>query len=393
MTANCRLKIHDMSNQLKQDHYKINPRLQIDTGADPEEKDQERTQHYHQGRGAQFNTKNRFLKDERTREHIESIDDWEETNVATQYIEQEVKSIVNKVESPDLSMMYSMNPYAGCEHGCIYCYARNVHEYWGYSAGLDFESKIIVKVNAPDVLRKTFMNKNWDGSNPIMLSGNTDCYQPAEQKYRLTRGLLEVCNEFNQSVGILTKNSWIVKDKDILQEMAKKRLVSAMVSVTSFNEDLRRAMEPRTTTAKQRLKVIEELSSAGIHMGIMMGPMIPGLNEHEMQRIMKAGKDAGAKFTAYTFIRLNGAIKFLFHDWLHKNFPDRADKVWHLIESSHDGKVNDTRWGVRMRGEGNIAELVRQQYKKYGKLYGMNEDRWELDTTIFRRPGEQGRLF
>jgi DNA repair photolyase len=268
-----------------------------------------------------------------------------------------------------------------------------VHEYWGYSAGLDFERKIIVKTNAPQMLRKFLMHPKWDGTKPIMLSGNTDCYQPAEQTYRLTRKLLEVCNEFNQPVGILTKNSWITKDKDILGEMAKKKLVSAMVSITSFNEDLRRVMEPRTTTAKQRLKVIEELSNAGIHMGVMMGPMIPGLNEHEMQRIMKAAKDAGATFTAYTFIRLNGAIKFLFHDWLYKNFPDRADKVWHLIESGHDGKVNDTRWGVRMRGEGSIAELVRQQYKKYGKIYGMNEDRWELDNTIFRRPGEQGRLF
>ena len=344
-----------MSTQLKQDHFKV-------SAQDKEEDDQ-----YLAGRGAQFNTKNRFLKNQQTKEHIEGIDDWEEPNVATEYMEQEVKSIVNKVESPDLSMMYSMNPYAGCEHGCIYCYARNVHEYWGYSAGLDFERKIVVKMNAPQMLRKFLMHPKWD-AHPIMLSGNTDCYQPAEQKYRLTRGLLEVCNEFNQPVGILTKNSWIIKDKDVLQEMAKKRLVSAMVSVTSFNEDLRRVMEPRTTTAKQRLKVIEELSSAGIHMGIMMGPMIPGLNEHEMQRITKAGKEAGAKFTAYTFIRLNGAIKFLFHDWLYKNFPDRADKVWHLIENSHDGKVNDSRWGVRMRGEGNIAELVRQQYKKYGKL-------------------------
>jgi DNA repair photolyase len=370
-----------MSNQLQQD---ANP-------LSPGKKDE--SEHYLAGRGAQFNTKNRFLKDERTKEHVEGIDDWEEANAQTQYMEQEVKTIVNKVESPDLSMMYSMNSYAGCEHGCIYCYARNVHEYWGYSAGLDFERKIIVKVNAPEVFRKFLMHPKWSGEHPIMLSGNTDCYQPAEQKYRLTRKLLEVCNEFNQPVGILTKNSWIIKDKDILQEMAKKKLVSAMVSVTTFNEDLRRVMEPRTTTAKQRLKVIEELSSAGVHMGIMMGPMIPGLNEHEMQRIMKAGKEAGAKFTAYTFIRLNGAIKFLFHDWLYKNFPDRADKVWHMIEGSHDGKVNDTRWGVRMRGEGNIAELVRQQYKKYGKLYGMNEDRWELDNTIFRRPGEQGRLF
>jgi DNA repair photolyase len=382
-----------MLNPLQQDHYKVKPKDQdIQKASSPEENSEGTGHSYLAGRGAQINTKNKFLKNQTIKEHIEGIDDWEEPNSATQYLEQEVKSIVNKVESPDLSLMYSMNPYAGCEHGCIYCYARNVHEYWGYSAGLDFERKIIVKTNAPEMLRKFLMHPKWD-ANPIMLSGNTDCYQPAEQKYRLTRGLLKVCNEFNQPVGILTKNSWIIKDKDVLQEMAKKRLVSAMVSITSFNEDLRRVMEPRTTTAKQRLKVIEELSNAGIHMGIMMGPMIPGLNEHEMQRIMKAAKDAGAKFTAYTFIRLNGAIKFLFHDWLYKNFPDRADRVWHLIENSHDGKVNDSRWGVRMRGEGNIAEMVRQQYRKYGKLYGMNEDRWELDTTIFRRPGQQGILF
>lgn len=369
-----------MSNNLQQDHVPLSP-------IKKDENDQ-----YLAGRGAQFNTKNRFLKDERTTEHIEGIDDWTISNEPTQYIEQEVKSIVNKVDSPDVGMWYSMNPYAGCEHGCIYCYARNVHEYWGYSAGLDFERKIVVKVNAPHMLRKFLMHPKWE-CMPIMLSGNTDCYQPAEQHYRLTRRILEVCLEFNQPVGILTKNSWIIRDKDVLQEMAKKELVSAMVSVTSFNEDLRRVMEPRTTTAKQRLKVIEELSGAGIRTGIMMGPMIPGLNEHEMQRIMKAGKENGATFTAYTFIRLNGAIKFLFHDWLYKNFPDRADKVWHLIEQSHDGKVNDSRWGVRMSGEGNIAELISQQYKKYGKLYGMNLEEWELDTSKFRRPGQQGRLF
>lgn len=370
-----------MSEKLKQDHYKVTPK----------DEDAE-TAKYLAGRGAQINTKNRFLKNEVTREHIEGIDDWEESNNPTLYLEQESKTIVNKVESPDVGMMYSMNPYAGCEHGCIYCYARNVHEYWGYSAGLDFERKIIVKKNAPQLLRKFLMHKKWDAT-PIMLSGNTDCYQPAEQKYRLTRGLLEVCNEFNQPVGILTKNSWILKDKDVLQEMGKKKIVSAMVSITSFNEDLRRVMEPRTTTAKQKLKVINELSSAGVRMGIMMGPMIPGLNEHEMQRIMKAARDNGATFTAYTFIRLNGAIKFLFHDWLYKNFPDRADKIWHLIEQSHDGKVNDTRWGVRMRGEGNIAQMVAQQYKKYGKLYGMNAEEWSLDRSKFQVPGGQGRLF
>ncbi|MFM2337381.1 MAG: hypothetical protein RL115_574 [Bacteroidota bacterium] len=369
-----------MSNKLPQDHFKVAV------------KKYDETTPYLAGRGAQMNTKNRFQKNETTREHIEAVDDWEESNVPTTYLEQESKTIVNKVESKDVGMSYSMNPYAGCEHGCIYCYARNVHEYWGYSAGLDFERKIIVKKNAPQLLRKFLMKKNWDAT-PIMLSGNTDCYQPAEQKYRLTRKLLEVCNEFNQPVGILTKNAWILKDKDVLQEMGKKNIVSAMVSITSFNEDLRRAMEPRTTTAQQKLKVINELSSAGVRMGVMMGPMIPGLNEHEMQRIMKAAADNGATFTAYTFIRLNGAIQFLFHDWLYKNFPDRADKVWHLIEQSHAGKVNDTRWGIRMRGEGNIADMVAMQYKKYGKLYHMNAEEWRLDSSKFQVPGGQGRLF
>ncbi|RYF77379.1 MAG: radical SAM protein, partial [Chitinophagaceae bacterium] len=234
---------------------------------------------YKHGRGAQYNTKNRFITHETTREHIEGIDEWE-------------------------------NPYQGCEHGCIYCYARNSFEYWGYSAGLDFETKILVKKNAPELLRKFLMHPKWDAT-PIMLSGNTDCYQPAEQKFRITRQLLEVCNEFNQPVGILTKNAWIIKDKDILEQMAAKKILSAMVSITSFDDHVRRVMEPRTVTAKQRLKVIEELSNAGVRMGIMMGPMIPGLNEHEMQRIMKSARDAGATFTAYTFIRLNGAIKDL----------------------------------------------------------------------------------
>src|SRR6187397_3092328 len=369
-----------MSDKLQQDHHKI-------SANDQEEKTQ-----YKHGRGAQFNYKNKFIKNESTKEHVEAIDDWEEGNIPTQYIEQQSKTIVNKVESKDVGMSYSMNPYAGCEHGCIYCYARNVHEYWGYSAGLDFERKIIVKKNAPQLLRKFLMHKNWDAT-PIMLSGNTDCYQPAEQTFRLTRGLLEVCNEFNQPVGILTKNSWILQDKDVLQEMGKKKILSAMVSVTSFDDSLRRVMEPRTVTAKQRLKVIEELSSASVRMGVMMGPLIPGLNEHEMQRIMKEARDNGATFTAYTFIRLNGAIKFLFHDWLYKNFPDRADKVWHLIENSHDGKVNDSRYGVRMRGEGAIAQMVAQQYKKYGKLYGMNAEEWSLDRSIFRRPGGQIKMF
>jgi len=356
------------------------------------ENNEEDVNQYLKGRGAQFNPRNKFLKNERVKEHIEGIDDWTEKNEATQYLEDNAKGIVNKVESPDLSLMYSMNPYQGCEHGCIYCYARNSFEYWGYSAGLDFERKIIVKKNAPDLLRKFLMHPKWE-CVPISLSGNTDCYQPAEQKFRLTRGLLEVCNEFNQPVAMITKNAGMLRDKDLLQEMGKKNIVSILVSITSFNEELRRTMEPRTTTGKQRLRLIEEMSKAGVRMGVMLGPMIPGLNEHEMHNIVKAASEAGATFSAYTFIRLNGAIKLIFHDWLYKNFPDRADKVWHLIEGSHDGKVNDSRWGVRMRGEGNVAEMVAQQYRKYTAKYGLNHERLGLDCSQFKRPGEQMRLF
>ncbi|CAN5271517.1 PA0069 family radical SAM protein [soil metagenome] len=347
---------------------------------------------YLKGRGAQFNTGNKFLKNQRVQEHAEGIDDWTEPNIATQYLEDNAKGIVNKIDSPDIGMWYGMNPYQGCEHGCIYCYARNSFEYWGYSAGLDFERKIIVKKNAPELLRKFLMNPKWE-CKPIALSGNTDCYQPAEKKFQITRKLLEVCLEFNQPVGIITKNAGILRDKDILAEMAKRKLVSVLVSITSFEEDLRRVMEPRTTTGKQRLKVIKELSDAGVRMGVMLGPMIPGLNEHEMQRIMKAASENGAVFSAYTFIRLNGAIKLLFHDWLYKNFPDRADKVWHLIEDSHNGKVNDSRWGTRMRGEGAIAQMVAQQYKKYQQKYSLTHERLELNTENFQRPGSQGSLF
>src|SRR3954468_20876734 len=219
------------------------------------EHNEEDVNQYLKGRGAQFNPRNKFLKNERVREHIEGIDEWTEKNEATQYFEDNAKGIVNKVESPDLSLMYSMNPYQGCEHGCIYCYARNSFEYWGYSAGLDFERKIIVKKNAPELLRKFLLHPKWE-CVPISLSGNTDCYQPAEKKFRITRQILEVCLEFNQPVGIITKNAGILRDKDLLTKMAERKLVSILVSTTSFNEDLRRAMEPRTTTGKQRIRVI-----------------------------------------------------------------------------------------------------------------------------------------
>jgi len=347
---------------------------------------------YKKGRGAQFNTRNRFHAQEQVKEHPEAIDDWTASTPDTVFLEQDAKSLVNKVDSPDVGMWYSMNPYQGCEHGCIYCYARNAHEYLGFSAGLDFEQKIVVKRNAPQLLRKFLMRPGWEVT-PISLSGNTDCYQPAEQRYRITRGLLEVCREFNQPVGIITKNASILRDIDILREMGEKRTVSVLVTITTLQEELRRRMEPRTTTAAQRMRIIETLSAAGVHVGVMIGPVIPGLNDHELQRILKMAASKGATFAAYTFVRLNGAIQLLFRDWLEKNYPDRADKVWHLIQDGHDGKVTDSRFGIRMKGEGPMADMIAQQFRKYTAAYGLNQDRWELDCSHFALPGRQMRLF
>ncbi len=338
-----------------------------------------------QGRGAQFNTANRF----ETRHQ-----EWEipEGERATVYLEQDAKSLVNKVESPDVGMLYSMNPYQGCEHGCIYCYARNSHEYWGYSAGLDFESRIMVKRNAPELLRKFLLRPSWE-CQPLSLSGNTDCYQPAEKKFRLTRRLLEVCQEFNQPVGIITKNALVLRDRDILSAMGQKKLATVIVTITSLTEATRRVMEPRTTTAAQRLRTIRELSESGIRTGVMIGPVIPGLTDHELPAILEAAAAAGASFSAYTFLRLNGSLKILFHDWLYKHFPDRADKVWHGIEDGHGGQVNDNRFGTRMRGEGVLADLVNQQFKKFSQIYQLTGGRWELDTSLFAAPFRQLRLF
>lgn len=342
-------------------------------------------------RGAQHNPDNRFLKFDRGIFHEEAIDEWAHSDPKTIYLEEHAKTLVNKVDSPDVGMYYSMNPYQGCEHGCAYCYARNTHEYWGYSAGIDFEQKIIVKKNAPLLLEKFLMNPQWT-CVPISLSGNTDCYQPAEQKFRITRQLLEVCNRFKQPVSIITKNASILKDTDILVSMANEGLAAVLMTITSFEEDLRRVMEPRTTTGAQRLRVIDALSKRGVPTGVMVGPVIPGLNDHEMKRILEAAANAGATFAAYTFVRLNGSVKLVFHAWLHKHFPGKADKVWHLIEQGHGGKVNDSRFGLRMRGEGPMADIIRQQFKKYCAKFGLDKP-WVTDCSKFARPGQQLLLF
>jgi DNA repair photolyase len=344
------------------------------------------------GRGAQINPHNRFLSVQRERIHEEGIDDWTEPDPETQYLEENARQVVNKVESPDIPLSFSLNPYQGCEHGCVYCYARNAHEYWGYSAGLDFERKIIVKRNAPELFRKWLLHPKYQ-CTPVSLSGNTDCYQPIERKLRITRRILEVAREFNQPIGIITKNAGILRDKDILQDLAKANLVNVFVSITTLQEPLRRLLEPRTTTALQRLRIIEELSSIGVPMGVMTAPIIPGLNDHEIPELLKAAAQSGARQAGYTIVRLNGAVGLLFRNWLDQHFPDRADKVWHMIENCHGGQVNDSRFGTRMRGEGPVADMIHTQFDIHTRKYGFKDESYELDTSKFRRPGEQMELF
>ena len=343
------------------------------------------------GRGAQLNTKNTFLKNEYVQEHIEGLDIEFLENTATDYIPEYPKKIVNKVDSPDLGLMYSMNPYQGCEHGCIYCYARNSHQYWGYSAGLDFERKIIVKDNAPELLEKQLSNPNWK-SMPIMFSGNTDCYQPAERRFKLTRKMLEVLLKYKHPVSIITKNSLILRDLDLLRELNKLNLVHVNISLTSLDETLRRHLEPRTVSSKQRLKVIKELSNNRIAVNVMIAPIIPALNSHEIPEIIEAAANHGAKSAAYTIVRLNGSVAEIFEDWVIKNYPDRAEKVLNQIADCHGGQLNDSRYGKRIRGEGNIALSISRLFQLSRKRYMKGRKMNLLDCSHYS-PNGQLNLF
>ena len=348
---------------------------------------------YFDGRGAQVNPTNRFFKTSYVQEHWEGIDeDSLMENKQTAYIEVFPKTIVNKVNSPDIQG-YSMNPYQGCEHGCLYCYARNSHEYWGYSAGMEFEQKILIKKNAPQLLEEVFQKKSWV-PEPIMFSGNTDCYQPIERKLKITRSMLEVCLKYRNPVSMITKNALILRDLDILTEMAKLKLVHVMVTITSLDEELRQKLEPRTVTYKNRLNVLKQLSRNGIPCGVMVAPIIPSLTSHDVPKVIQAAAENGAQRAGHTIVRLNGQIGIIFKDWLSKNFPDRADKVWHQIESCHGGQVNDSRWGTRMRGEGNVAESIRQLFKISVKKYMGTPTHFEYDLSNFKYKGhEQLSLF
>ncbi|MBC7388022.1 MAG: PA0069 family radical SAM protein [Opitutaceae bacterium] len=342
------------------------------------------------GRGAQMNTKNKFLKREFVIEHLEGIDEEFVENPKTTYFIDSPKQILNKIVSPDLRGEYSMNPYQGCEHGCIYCYARNTHTYYGFSAGIDFEQKIIVKINSPKVLEEAFDNKNWQPTS-VMLAGNTDIYQPAERKYKITRQLLEVFLKYKNPVSIITKNSLILRDIDLLKELSKLNLVHVNISITSLNEETRLKLEPRTATAKQRLKVVQELSSAGIPVNVMIAPIIPSLTCHEIPEIMKQIADAGALSAAYTMVRLNGQIGEIFTDWITKQYPDRAERVLNQIREVHGGSLNDSQFGRRMSGEGKYAEAINMLFKLAKEKYLKGRIYPPLSTEHFKRP-EKGQL-
>jgi len=305
-------------------------------------------------------------------------------NALTQYINVYPKSIVNKVSSPDVGMSWSLNPYQGCEHGCIYCYARNSHNYWGYSAGLDFESKILIKKNAPEFLLKKLKSPTWK-AECIAISGNTDCYQPIERKEAITRRLLEIFSKHRHPVGIITKNSLVLRDIDILKDLSQYNLVQVSLSITSLDEDLRRVMEPRTASVAKRLETVEKLSEAGIPVHVMIAPIIPGLNDHEILKIIEAVGKRGALAVGHTVVRLNGNIDKLFIDWLEKNFPDRKEKVLNQIASCHQGKLNDNRFKKRMKGEGKFAEIIKEQMQLGRSRFLEGRKMPKLRTDLYQK--------
>lgn len=342
------------------------------------------------GRGAQADVHNRFNKHDYVREHIEGIDVQENLGALTKIIEVFPKSIVNPVPSKDLHFNWSMNPYQGCEHGCAYCYARPTHEYWGYNAGLDFEQNILVKRNAPDLLRKFLNNKKWR-PEMIALSGATDPYQPIERKEQITRRLLEIMLEHRAPVGIITKNALVERDIDILKEMAQLDLVQVSISITTLNEDLRRKLEPRTSTSQNRFKAVEKLSSAGIPVNVMVAPIIPALNTKEIPDLIKAAADARARAINYIVLRLNGSVAGVFETWLRIYFPDRADKILNQVKDTHGGNLSDHRNGTRMRGEGHFAHATRELFAIHKKRYFESRTIPDFDLSRFRRV-EHGQL-
>ena len=334
------------------------------------------SQNHIKGQGAQRNVKNRF------EQYSYEPEDWEIEKTNTQIIEVFPKTIVNAVKSPDLPMEYSLNPYQGCEHGCSYCYARPTHEYWGFSAGIDFERKIMVKKNAPELLEKFFRKRNYIPKT-IMLSGNTDCYQPIERELEITRKILEVCLAYRHPVSILSKNALVLRDLDLFIKMNELNLISVALSIPTMNEDLRRKMEPRTSSAIKKLEALKILKENNIPTGAMIAPIIPGLNSDETLKIIKKISETGADWFGYTLIRLNDTVEPVFVKWLETSFPDRKDKVISLIKQMRGGKLGEKRYFERYKGEGSIAEMIHKTIEIGRNKYFRDRKIVELSAAHF----------
>jgi DNA repair photolyase len=339
------------------------------------------------GRGAADNPPNRFerLRYERDPDEFDPEDDPAPT---TEFLKDSSRTILATNDSPDVGFDASINPYRGCEHGCVYCYARPTHQYLGFSAGLDFESKILVKENAPELLRRELMSPSWQPKT-IAISGVTDPYQPVERKLRITRGCLEVLAEFRNPVGIITKNKLVTRDIDVLSELARFQAVAVFVSITTLDAELVRALEPRTTQPMGRLTAVAELAKAEIPVGVMVAPIIPGLNDHEVPAILSAAARAGARVAKYTLVRLPLAVAPLFEQWLDRHAPDRKEKVLGRIRAMRGGKLNDSRFGARMHGSGRVAEMIDQIFKTSCQREGIGSHQIKLSTDAFRRTSER----
>jgi DNA repair photolyase len=338
------------------------------------------------GRGTADNPRNRFVPLDVVAD--DGAHDFAPRAAPTVYLRDTTRSIIAHNDSPDVGFDASVNPYRGCEHGCIYCFARPTHEYLDFSLGLDFETKILVKEDAPDLLRKELSARNYKPQT-LGFSGVTDPYQPVERKLQLTRRCLQVLAEFRNPVAMITKNHLITRDVDLLGELARHRAAMACISVTTLDADLARVMEPRASAPRARLDAIRELSAAGVPAGVLVAPVIPGLTDHEMLPILAAAREAGASFAGYVPLRLPFGLKDLFEQWLGQHFPDRRDKVLNRIRSIRGGKLNDANFHTRMQGQGPFADQIAQMFKLACRKAGIDGTRLALSTDAFRPHGAQ----
>lgn len=343
------------------------------------------------GRGAMDNPPNRFERLHYERDAEES--GAEDTAHPTHYYRDRTQSIINYNDSPDVGFDASINPYRGCEHGCAYCYARPFHEYLGFSAGLDFETEIMVKQDAPELLRRELSSPRWQPQT-LAISGVTDAYQPVERRLKLTRRCLEVLVEFLNPVAIITKSQLVTRDVDLLVELARHQAAMVFLSITTLDGQLARLLEPRAAQPSARLAAIEKLSQAGIPVGVMVAPIIPGLTDHEMPAILAAAAGAGAQQSGYTILRLPHSVSTQFEQWLTQHVPEKKDKVLERLRWIREGKLNDPRFKSRLRGKGVFADLLKSLFLLSCRKAGLNELRFELSTAAFRRPtGPQRLLF